>query len=88
MDQRNKCPPDSELEKKQQLIDPLTQIGNWRYAEINLHCCLGEMNSYGWFFAVFFIDFDHFKTISDTHGHDTGYRLLQTVAGRIEKGIR
>jgi diguanylate cyclase (GGDEF)-like protein/PAS domain S-box-containing protein len=77
----------AELEKLA-LIDPLTKIGNRRYAEIQLHRSLNEMNRYGWPFAVFFMDIDHFKTINDTHGHDTGDRVLQTVAKTIVKSMR
>jgi diguanylate cyclase (GGDEF)-like protein/PAS domain S-box-containing protein len=76
-----------ELEK-QALIDPLTQIGNRRYAEIQLQRCLGEMHRYGWPFAVFFMDIDHFKRVNDAHGHDTGDRVLQTVAKTMVKSIR
>jgi GGDEF domain-containing protein len=46
------------------------------------------MNGYGWFFAVFFIDFNHIKTIGGTRGRDKGVRVLQKIAGTIEKGIR
>jgi diguanylate cyclase (GGDEF)-like protein/PAS domain S-box-containing protein len=77
----------SDLEK-QALIDPLTQVGNRRYAEIQLRRCLGEMKRYGWPFSVSFMDIDHFKGINDAYGHDTGDRMLRTVARTIVKSIR
>lgn len=77
----------AELEKLA-LIDPLTKIGNRRYAEIQLQRSLSELNRYGWPFAVFFMDIDHFKTINDTHGHDAGDRVLRTVAKTIVKSMR
>lgn len=77
----------AELEK-QALIDPVTQIGNRRYAEIQVRRCLGELNRYGWPFSVFFMDIDHFKRVNDTYGHETGDRVLQTVARTIVKSIR
>jgi diguanylate cyclase (GGDEF)-like protein/PAS domain S-box-containing protein len=77
----------AELEK-QALIDPLTHIGNRRYAEIQLQRCLAEMNRYNWPFSLFFMDIDHFKTVNDKYGHDTGDRVLQTVARTLVKSIR
>jgi diguanylate cyclase (GGDEF)-like protein/PAS domain S-box-containing protein len=77
----------AELERLA-LIDPLTRIGNRRFAEIQLQRSLSDLNRYGWTFAVFFIDIDYFKEINDGYGHHTGDRALQTISRTIFNSIR
>ncbi len=39
-------------------------------------------------FTVFFLDFDRFKLINDSLGHDTGDLLLKAIAGRLRMNLR
>ena len=38
--------------------------------------------------AVMFLDLDKFKPINDNHGHETGDRVLQAVARRLQDSVR
>jgi diguanylate cyclase (GGDEF)-like protein len=38
--------------------------------------------------SLVFLDIDHFKRINDRHGHETGDRVLQQLAARLQATIR
>lgn len=38
--------------------------------------------------AILYLDLDHFKTINDTQGHDSGDEVLQEIANRIQATVR
>jgi diguanylate cyclase (GGDEF)-like protein len=70
------------------LFDSLTEIGNRRYAQMNLHARFNENKRYGWDFALVFVDIDNFKPINDRLGHAVGDRVLKMVAQTLASNIR
>jgi diguanylate cyclase (GGDEF)-like protein/PAS domain S-box-containing protein len=70
------------------LLDPLTQVGNRRYGEIQLETRLSELKRFGWTFGVLFADIDHFKTVNDRYGHDAGDKVLRMVARTFTNTLR
>ena len=70
------------------LIDPLTKLGNRLYLEMNLLAKLHELRRYGWPVGVLFMDVDNFKSINDEYGHDTGDKMLVTVARALQTQCR
>ncbi|HZW02574.1 MAG TPA: sensor domain-containing diguanylate cyclase [Anaerolineaceae bacterium] len=79
-----------QMEKLQQenLMDPLTGIGNRRHTEIKIDSSLVEMRRLGTSCALLFIDIDHFKRVNDQHGHSVGDRVLQMVADTLRLNLR
>ncbi|HOO56750.1 MAG TPA: diguanylate cyclase [bacterium] len=66
--------------EKTSLIDPLTEIGNRRYADMILRNKLDYMRRESRPFGAMLIDVDDFKQVNDVYGHDIGDRVLKMVA--------
>jgi len=77
----------AELEKAS-LLDPLTGIGNRRYASSVLHARIEEMHRYAAPFGLLFVDVDGFKEVNDRHGHEVGDEVLKMVARDLQVDTR
>jgi diguanylate cyclase (GGDEF)-like protein len=62
--------------------DPLTGLLNRRGLRLHIDSVLRRANGGGRTMGVLILDLDHFKSINDTHGHDTGDRVL-VVMGQV-----
>jgi diguanylate cyclase (GGDEF)-like protein/PAS domain S-box-containing protein len=69
-------------------FDTLTQLPNRRLFNDRLSQALTRATREQTSLALMFIDLDKFKPINDTHGHEAGDWVLQTVAKRIEGALR
>jgi diguanylate cyclase (GGDEF)-like protein len=81
------------LEKQQHLDrlahhDQLTGLPNRLFLAAHLPIAMAEAKKRKLPLAVLFIDLDRFKHVNDTHGHETGDKLLQAVAQRIKEAVR
>ena len=70
------------------MLDPLTELANRRYIELNIQTKLDEMRRYGRPFGILFMDIDHFKKVNDLHGHDIGDKVLIMVSNTFIKNVR
>ena len=70
--------------RTQAQTDVLTQLPNRAKLMEALQHCIQS----GQAFAVLFMDFDHFKQVNDSHGHEAGDELLRHVAQRLQKVLR
>jgi diguanylate cyclase (GGDEF)-like protein len=70
------------------LTDPVTDLPNRRYADLQLEARLNELERFGWPFGLLFFDIDHFKAFNDRHGHVFGDRVLAQVALVASRCVR
>lgn len=68
--------------------DSLTGLFNRRYMEERLNAELDRSRRYGNALAVALLDFDHFKTINDKHGHAAGDAALELFADTVRELTR
>jgi diguanylate cyclase (GGDEF)-like protein len=68
--------------------DPLTGLPNRRRLQDSLAEAMAHARRYDEPLSVLMIDLDRFKRINDTHGHDTGDRVLRAVAACMTEVLR
>ncbi len=68
--------------------DILTGLPNRSLLNHRLRQILAQAQRDGTQVACLFLDFDHFKRINDTLGHDAGDQLLQAIAQRLTAAVR
>jgi diguanylate cyclase len=67
--------------------DPLTGLANRRAFQSRLAKAMAQAAVEGTPLSVAFCDIDHFKSVNDNHGHDTGDRILKMVAEALVEGV-
>ena len=70
------------------LHDNLTGLPNRSLFRDRLEHGIAQAKRHRWILAVMFLDLDNFKSINDTHGHQAGDAVLQTIATRLAHNTR
>jgi len=69
-------------------MDALTGIPNRRYITKKLKRAITELERVQGTLTLVFIDLDGFKSINDNYGHDSGDKVLEVTAKRLQQNIR
>lgn len=81
----------SMLHKKTQeltITDELTDLYNFRYFKTRLSDELKRADRYRQRLSILMLDIDHFKTVNDQYGHQTGNVILREVSAIIKQCVR
>ena len=70
------------------LHDPLTDLANRALFKESVERALRRTGRNGRSVAVVFLDIDDFKRVNDSLGHESGDRMLTTLAERVKQSIR
>ncbi|MBA4356701.1 MAG: sensor domain-containing diguanylate cyclase [Humidesulfovibrio sp.] len=74
--------------KHMALADPLTELGNRRFAGLEFERMSNALCRYNVPFGLLFADIDNFKDVNDTFGHEVGDRVLVMVAKTLASALR
>ncbi|MDO9224559.1 MAG: EAL domain-containing protein [Pseudomonadota bacterium] len=69
-------------------FDLLTGLPNRSLLADRMHQALALAQRQGTTLAVVYLDLDGFKAVNDSHGHETGDKLLTLLAGRMKQALR
>ena len=68
--------------------DALTNLPNRVMLALRLQEAMVQAQSLSRSLAVIYLDLDGFRTINDQHGHETGDRMLISIATRMKRALR
>lgn len=68
--------------------DRLTSLGNKRALEERLLQEIARSIRFGESLSICFVDFDHFKKLNDTYGHDVGDVVLRQIGSVFKNKLR
>ncbi len=86
--QKSKLRAENSVLKVESERDCLTGVLNRRAFEEALEREFSAAARSQWPLSVVFVDIDHFKTINDSYGHQSGDAMLQAVAGLLTASLR
>lgn len=70
------------------MYDPITEMPNKQYIELNIRARLAEVKRYGWFFGILFIKVDDFELIHKKYGNDVSENVLRVAAMAMRNTLR
>lgn len=70
------------------ITDSLTGLYNREYMMQNLEREYSRSSRYGSYISVAMVDLDFFKSVNDTHGHQTGDIVLKEITHKIYSSLR
>jgi diguanylate cyclase (GGDEF)-like protein len=74
--------------RREVVTDPLTNLYNRRFFEQRAREEIERSLRHQIPVSLLMLDVDHFKSINDTYGHQTGDRVLQSVAAFLKESVR
>ncbi len=74
--------------RKESLIDPLTEVGNRKYFNIELARATAEAVETSAPLSILIADIDYFKKFNDTYGHLIGDQVLRLVANTLIENLK
>jgi diguanylate cyclase (GGDEF)-like protein len=77
-----------ELLKRTSFVDPLTRINNRRYFDQRIREEVDRSMRNGDSLSCLFLDIDFFKKVNDSHGHQCGDMIIQSIAQIMRQQLR
>lgn len=74
--------------ERENIVDHLTGVHNRRYLDERITSEAIRAHKYAMPLSMMMIDIDHFKTVNDRYGHQTGDHVLKSLCALLIKEVR
>ena len=87
-EQKSQLESENNLLQQEASSDGLTGVYNRRFFEETVEKEFATAGRHDWPLSVIFVDVDRFKQINDSHGHQSGDKILREVANLLKNNVR